>query len=310
MSVLTYLTELCDAALYNSLGYYLVALGLITSLRFAGYPDLTADGSFTIGAALFATLIKHDVPVSAALAGAALGGACGGVLTATLNRLLGIGKIVASVTVMLALIVVSPYIAGGATLGLLRADHWVATLQERDRETTILSASGLHPRFTAVVMAALVVLTIAYVIAAKTQIGAQIRYVGAAPRPLLTKSAQTVSIYVALAIGNGLHAIGGALEAQRLGGYSVGIGNGALLIGLTALVLGESLVKARVRRDRLHVKEYIVALTIGIVVYSASIQTLLRFGLTFVDVRLTTTLLLVILLATASAFFPNTARLF
>ena len=45
-----------DAAVYNATGMVLVALGLLISIRFLNFPDLTADGSFTIGAGVYAAL--------------------------------------------------------------------------------------------------------------------------------------------------------------------------------------------------------------------------------------------------------------
>ena len=56
----------------------LLALGVFISFRIFEFPDITADGSITLGAAVAAVLLVHGVhPVVATLA-AALAGARGG----------------------------------------------------------------------------------------------------------------------------------------------------------------------------------------------------------------------------------------
>lgn len=48
MSSLTDIVSILDASLYNSTGYFFVVLGILISIRFLGFPDLTVDGSFTL----------------------------------------------------------------------------------------------------------------------------------------------------------------------------------------------------------------------------------------------------------------------
>ena len=40
-----------DQALYSLVGLSFVVLGVVTLIRYAGFPDLTVDGSFTISVA-------------------------------------------------------------------------------------------------------------------------------------------------------------------------------------------------------------------------------------------------------------------
>lgn len=306
---------LLDSTLYNSTGYFLVALGLLVSIRFTGFPDLTVDGSFTIGAALFAMSVKADVPVALCFVLAVVGGGVAGAMTATANDVLKIGKIVSSVLVSIALITVAPYLVGGASVGLLREDHWLDALQRTDIEWTRAllpgSSFSLHLGFILVFLGlcALIGLGVWWFFVRRH--GIQIRYMGSAAAPnLLTRSRRRVLLFVGLMLGNGLVGLGGAIEAQRNGGFNIGMGIGTILIGLAILVLGESVVKTRVRRDNLHVREYVLAVALGMVGYAFGLQLLLLLGLTFLDVRLTTTLLLLVLLAIAARKHPNSARFF
>lgn len=313
--MLTNLIGMLDATLYNSLGFFLLGLGVLVSIRFAGYPDLTVDGSFTLGAALYAVSVKAGVPLLGSFLLAFFGGGVAGVFTAAINSKLKIGKIISSVLVMLAVVTSVPYITGGTTVGLLGEHNTIARIQAWDISLTrrlLPSASfSLHLGFILFVGA--LCLVAAYLTGRffLTRIGIQIRYLGSSVSAgLLPSQSKNYLVMLGLALGNGLVALGGAVEAERNGGFSQNMGFGIILIGLAILILGESLVKTRVRRDNLHVGEYLLALTAGVLVYSLGIQLLLRVGLTFVDVRLTTTFLLLALLAWASWKHPNSARLF
>ena len=105
-------------------------------------------------------------------------------------------------------------------------------------------------------------------------------------------------------------AIGGAIEAQRRGGFTVNMGTGILLVSLAALVLGESLLKTKKKREFLYLREYIVALILGVIVYSFGVQILLQLRISLVDIRLLTALFLVVLLGFAGRFHSSSARLF
>lgn len=306
---------LFDAALYNSTGYLFVVLGILVSIRFSGFPDLTVDGAFTFGAALYAVGIQFGQPVLLCFTIAWGGGLLAGIMTASVNRLCQIGKILSSVLVMLFLITAVPYITGGATVGLLQKVHWLAHVQQWDLQLTRSlwpnSHFSLHMGFTAcvIILSTLTLGLLGWFF--QTRLGIQLRYFGSAESPsLLSQSQQKNLLFLGLALGNGFVALGGAIEAERKGGFSQNMGLGVLLIGLACLVLGESIIKTFVRRDHLYVREYLYASVIGVIGYSMVLQVLLFVGLTFLDVRLTTTIFLLILLAFAAKRHPSTSRLF
>lgn len=315
MEFAAHIAGLLDSTLHNSTGFVFVVLGILISIRFTGFPDLTVDGSFTFGAALYAVGVQLHQPVILCLAVASIGGALGGVLTASVNRLCRIGQIISSILVMLFLVTIVPYITGGSTVGLLQEHHWLARVQHWDlaftRSIWPEADFSLHPLFIAVaaLLAAALILGTWWFF--RTRLGVQIRYLGSATAPsLLSMFRQHALVFLGLAFGNGLVALGGAIEAERKGGFSQNMGLGVILIGLACLVLGESAIKTFVRRDHLHVGEYMLSAVLGVLAYSLVLQLLLLLGLTFLDVRLTTTVFLLLLLAIAARRHPNTARLF
>jgi len=306
---------LVDSSLFNAAGFFLVALGVLVSIRFTGFPDLTVDGSFTVGAALYAMSVKagHPTPFNFLLA--LMGGALSGSLTCGINHWLRIGKIISSVIVMLTLILCTPYVFGVSTIGLLAETYWLAQVAQLD--TTISRAIlpeayfSLHPLILLIFGSACLAAAAAVIAFFRSALGIQVRYLGSAQIPsLLAPEVRWKRQLVGLCIGNSLVALGGAVEAERAGGFNQSMGLGVLLVGLAILVLGESLVKGRVRRDFLGVGESAVAVGLGALAYSFGIQVLLSLNLTFVDVRLTATGLLVTMLAVAARRHPNSAHLF
>ncbi|MGO8925417.1 MAG: ABC transporter permease subunit [Limisphaerales bacterium] len=315
MSALTNTLSVLDASVYNSTGYFFVVLGILISIRFLGFPDLTVDGSFTVGAALYAVGIKASLPVVAAFLMAWGAGLVAGCMTAAVNEVLKIGKIISSVLVMLFLITLTPYLTQGSTVGLLNGSHWLASVEKWDLALTrsLVPGSDFSWHFGFNLLLGLACLIAALLAGGffVTRLGIQIRYLGSAKSPgLLEQPKRKWLLFLGLAVGNAFVALGGAIEAERHGGFNQNMGVGVILIGLASLILGESLVKTRKKRDNLRVGECVVAVVVGVVVYATVLQILLWAGLTFLDVRLTTTVFLLLLLAFASHRYPNSARLF
>ena len=94
---------LFDGVFYNTVGLLFVVLGVLLLIRMTGFPDLTIDGSFTIGAAVFAVLLVNGWGTFVSLAGAVCAGMVGGAFTWLINTGLGVGKVVSGVLSMLVL---------------------------------------------------------------------------------------------------------------------------------------------------------------------------------------------------------------
>src|SRR6266446_10102991 len=99
--------------------FSLVALGVFISFRIFAFPDITADGSSTLGAALAAMLLVHNVnPVLATAAGFA-GGFLAGTLTGTLATKFKINGLLAGILVMTGLYSVNLHIMGRSNISVL-----------------------------------------------------------------------------------------------------------------------------------------------------------------------------------------------
>lgn len=304
-----------DGVLFNSTGLAFVVIGILLLIRMAGFPDLTADGSFTIGAAVYSVCLTSGAGTVASLAAAAGTGALGGLMTWAINDRLGVGKVVSSVLSMIILVLSAPYVSGGSTRSLLRVKSFQATLDGLDA-TLSSQLLGLVPYqshfiFSAFWLGVLAIVAYGVFAALSSRPGLRLRYVGSATEPTLVPVAERrFLLAAALMLGNALVAIGGAIEAQRRGGFTNNMGTGMLLVGLTVLILGESLIKSIRKRQFLRLREAFLAVFIGCALYAAGVQGLLALPVQIADVRLLTALLLLVLLGVAGRAHSSSARLF
>src|SRR6516164_3919834 len=95
----------------------LLALGVFISLRVFSFPDITADGSITLGACVTASLVvsKQTEPVLATLAGFG-SGLLAGATTGILHTRFKIQGLLAGILVMTALYSVNLHILGRSNL--------------------------------------------------------------------------------------------------------------------------------------------------------------------------------------------------
>jgi putative ABC transport system permease protein len=216
----------------------LVALGVFLSFRIINFPDLTVDGSFPLGGAVAAALIVSGWNPFVATAVAMLAGALAGYLTAWLNVHLRIMQLLASILVMIALYSVNLRIMGKPNVALIN-DATVFSLVE----------FGGIPDYW---LKPLVLLVI--VIAAKllidlffaSEAGLAMRATGNNPRMARAQGISTDRLTVwGLALSNALVALAGALFVQTQGGADISMGIGTIVIGLAAVIIGETILPAR-----------------------------------------------------------------
>ena len=261
--------------------YAFVALGVFLSFRILDFPDLTVDGSFPLGAAVTAVLIVAGVNPWLAMAAATLAGACAGLVTAFLNVRFHILHLLASILTMIALYSINLRIMGRPNVPLLGADTALTPFYDLGLESYLV-----RPLFL-LVLALLAVLLLAWFLA--TDAGLAMRATGANPKMARAQGVRTATfIYGGMALSNGLVGFGGALFAQTVGFADATAGVGTIVVGLAAVIIGETLVPAR----RMWV--ILIAVVIGSVVYRIAIQLALNFdaiGLQPSDLNLATAIL-------------------
>jgi putative ABC transport system permease protein len=216
----------------------LVALGVFLSFRIINFPDLTVDGSFPLGGAVAATLIVAGWNPFAATAVSMVAGGLAGYLTAWLNVRLRIMQLLASILVMIALYSVNLRVMGKPNVALIN-DATVFSLVEFGG----LPDYWLKPLvLLVVVIAAKVLIDLFFA----SEVGLAMRATGSNPRMARAQGISTDRLTVwGLALSNALVALAGALFVQSQGGADISMGIGTIVIGLAAVIIGETILPAR-----------------------------------------------------------------
>lgn len=230
----------------------LLALGVFISFRIFAFPDITADGSVTLGAAVAATLLVHGVsPPLASIAGF-FAGMIAGACTGTLHTQFKINPLLSGILVMTALYSVNLHIMGKSNLPLLTVNT-LATQSERIglrvlRGTRSLSLAGwevsVHDAsvLCAIGVAVVVASTLLYLFL-RTNLGMAMRATGDNVQMIRALGVNDANMIVfGIAISNGMVALSGALLAQYQGFADVGMGIGMVVWGLASVIIGEALV--------------------------------------------------------------------
>ncbi|NUT14095.1 MAG: ABC transporter permease [Cupriavidus sp.] len=225
-------------ALEIGLIFSLVALGVLISFRILNFPDLTVDGSFPLGGAVAATLIAAGQDPFLATVVAIAAGALAGWITGWLNVRLKIMDLLASILMMIALYSVNLRIMGRPNVPLITEPTLFTVLQPEWLPDYVLRPLVLF----VVVVVAKVGLDWFF----SSQLGLAMRATGANPRMARAQGIATGRATLAgMALSNGLVALAGALFAQTQGGSDISMGIGTIVIGLAAVIIGETILPAR-----------------------------------------------------------------
>ena len=261
----------------------LLGLGVFISYRIYHTLDLTADGSFGVGAAVVAALLVRDVHPLPATAVAALAGVVAGGITGILHTRFLVSALLAGVLTSTALYSVSLFVMGSGNLSLASAEN-LTSLAERLGQRLLGLPPSLTVLGTTVSGASVATLVLMALLAAGvalslglflgTNLGSAMRAAGNNPQ-MAKAVAIDVDRMVVLGLGlsNGLIALGGALFAQFEGFANIQMGIGALVTGLATLMVGEALVGRR------PIGRWIAGAVVGAVVFRLLVAAAVRAGL-------------------------------
>ena len=269
----------------------LLALGIFISFRIFEYPDITADGSITLGATVAAVLLVHGVHPLIATGVAALAGAVAGSATGIINTRFGINRLLSGILVMTALYSVNLHVMGRSNVPLVEqrtlasmAEHagmrilgtnevWIMGWEVTVRDLTML---GLAFAAAAAAGAALYVFF-------RTDIGAAMRASGDNSQMIRALGVNVENmVVIGLAVSNGLVALSGALLAQYQGFADVQMGIGMVVWGLASVIIGEALIGVR------QLGLVITGAIMGSVLFRLLVAIALRAGLDPNDLKLVT----------------------
>ncbi len=265
----------------------MVAIGVYLTLRVLAFPDLTVDGSYTLGGGTTAVLIVAGVhPFLATLAAIGVG-LCAGLVTGLLNTKLRLPALLAGILMMVGLYSINLRVMSGANVSLLRE---VTTFDKVAGFLGLSSGSIEVSIIVALVIAVIVFLVLNWFL--RTEIGLALRATGDNEQMVRGLGVNTdMTTILGVSVANGLVALAGAVVAQGQGFADVGMGIGMIVMGLASVIIGESLFRPR------GVARLLVAAIGGAFTYRLFITIALRLGMAPGDLKLITAVLVIIALA-------------
>jgi putative ABC transport system permease protein len=269
----------------------LLALGVFISFRIFNFPDITADGSITLGGAVTAVLIVAHVHPLIALAVAFVAGALAGTTTGVLHTRFKINGLLAGILVMTALYSVNLHIMGKSNVPVL-SERTMVTLVE-GVASGLLGTNVLHVFGWDVSMRDAAVLILAFVAAVaasgalyvffRTNLGTAMQAAGDNAQMIRALGVNVDNMIVlGLAVSNGLIAVSGGLLTQYQGFADVQMGIGMVVWGLASIIIGEALVGVR------ELGFVITGAIMGSVLFRLIVALALRGGLDPNDLKLMT----------------------
>jgi len=270
----------------------LLALGVFISFRIFAFPDITVDGSVTLGASVAATLLVHRVsPPLASLAGF-FAGMAAGACTGTLHTRFKINALLAGILVMTALYSVNLHIMGRSNLPLLSVNT-LASQSERIGVKLAGGATAFHVagwevsvRDAAVLVAIVLTVSLTGIVLylfLRTNLGMAMRATGDNVLMIRALGVNDANMIVfGIAISNGLVALAGALLAQYQGFADVSMGIGMVVWGLASVIIGEALVGTN------QLGMTLSGAVMGSILFRLLVAVALRWGLSPNDLKLIT----------------------
>jgi putative ABC transport system permease protein len=270
----------------------LLALGIFISFRIFEFPDITADGSITLGAAVAAVLLVAGVHPLLATAAACTAGSVAGTLTGLIHTRFRINPLLSGILVMTALYSINLHVMGRSNVPLLEA-RTLATISEGATAGLLGSSADLRLWGWDVALRDAAMLLLAAAAAAlvgvvmylffRTNIGTAMQAAGDNAQMIRALGVNVENMIVlGLAVSNGLVALSGALLAQYQGFADVQMGIGMIVWGLASIIIGEALVGVR------QLGLIITGAVMGSVLFRLLVAIALRAGLDPNDLKLVT----------------------
>lgn len=268
--------------------YGILALGILITYRILDFPDLTADGSFPLGAAVTAFCITRGMNPYLALPAAFCAGALAGVCTGLIHVKGKVRDLLSGIIMMTALWTINLRIAGTSNVPLFSKD----TIFKNNFTKEVIPES-VRPYATLIIIFLLTLVTkIILDFYMESRSGYLLRAVGDNDKLVTSLARDRGKMKIlGLAIANGLIALSGSIFCQEERVFEISMGTGAMVIGLASVIIGTSIFKNR------KILQTSTVVIIGSIIYKAGTGLAMRYFEPMDMKLITSVFFLIVLLA-------------
>ena len=222
------------SALIQGLCFSGIALGIYISMKIFNIPDITTDGSYTLGAVVTAIMVTKHEPCYIILPAVIIAGGIAGAITGFIHTKLKINALLAGILVMTALYSVNLTLMGTSNLPLNNLPNLFTLVN--------FSTDPNHNTFWILIIFVMIItLIIGYLL--KTDFGIAMRATGNSESMIRSLGVNTDRMKITgLALANALTAVSGYLISQQQGYTDLSMGIGIVIIGLGSVIIAETLI--------------------------------------------------------------------
>jgi len=221
-------------ALLQGLCFAGIAFGIYISMKIFNIPDITTDGSYTLGGVVTGIMLTHNQPGYIILPTVLLAGALAGALTGIIHTKLKINALLAGILVMTALYSVNLTILGRSNLPLLNMPTLFLVVN-------LITDVNQNSLFILMGFVLIVALIIGYLL--KTDFGIAMRATGNSEPMVRALGVNTDRMKITgLALANALTALSGYLIVQLQGFADISMGIGIVIVGLGSVIIAETII--------------------------------------------------------------------
>jgi putative ABC transport system permease protein len=221
-------------ALLQGLCFSAIALGIYISMKIFNIPDITTNGSYTLGAVVTAILLTHHQPTYIVLPAVILAGGIAGALTGIIHTKLEINPLLAGILVMTALYAVNLTLMGRSNLPLINMSSLF---------TLINISADQNQNIFWILSSFVIIITLIIGYLLKTDFGIAMRATGNSESMIRSLGVNTDRMKITgLALANALTAVSGYLISQYQGFTDISMGVGIVIIGLGSVIIAETFI--------------------------------------------------------------------
>jgi len=221
-------------ALLQGLCFSAIALGIYISMKIFNIPDITTDGSYTLGGGFTGVLLLHHQAWYVILPAVIVAGATAGAITGIIHTKLKINALLAGILVMTALYSVNLTIMGRSNLPLNGIPNLFTLVG-------IVTNPNQNTFWILLFFVIVVTLLIGYLL--KTDFGTAMRATGNSESMIRALGVNTDRMKITgLALANALTAVSGYLITQFQGFADISMGIGIVIVGLGSVIIAEAFI--------------------------------------------------------------------
>lgn len=250
------------SSLSQGLLWSIMGIGVYLTFRILDIADLTAEGSYPLGAAICATGIVSGASPLLTTFLAFAGGLLAGLVSGVIHTKLKIPALLTGIITLTGLYSVNLKVLGKANVALLRQRTLVTQLYDLG-----------FTKLAAVLIMGFVFVTVVILLLAllmKTQLGLALRSTGDNGSMSEANGIKTDQMKImGYMLSNGLIALCGALLCQNNGYADLNAGVGTIVIGLASIIIAEVMIR------QLSIGWRLASIVLGSIVYRLIILAIL-----------------------------------